>query len=186
MKQKLILGGIGCVVLGVLVGMLVSHFGKEEGQPEIQDPPAVIDINATEEDGPRFEITEDGHSAVLVDRVSFADHGVEYDAVLGEEQVLLAEAGVKTFVLSTCSQMSREVLSEYFTDWACQVIEQDYTEDFEGREAPQLEVVKSQVRDGCVEVFLKHFNYDQYRVYFKDGKIDNVEYVRTFFEESEF
>lgn len=183
-KKHRTLAAIGCATI-VLVGIaiIIGVFVTKEKGMEVNDSANVIDIS---QDGPEYEISDDGVTATNTSVVAFSDHGIEYDATLGEEELRLAEAGVKAYRLATRSRMSREVLSEYFTEWACQVIEQFYSEDFLEIEAPPMEIVKSVLHDGYVEVFLREYNFDQYYVYFSDGKIDNIEYQRTFWDESEF
>ena len=180
---------VGLLVV-VSIVLLVLHSNPSE---EDATPPSVIDINGDSNLG--LQISEDGNTMWDSSYVQFNEHGVEYDVQLGNEEMLLAEQGVKVYVLSTYSRVNRSVLSEYFTDWACNVIEQTYkpmvlengeVEEFSERVAPDLSIAKAAVQNGYVEVVLKHYNYDQYFVYFKDGKIDNIEYVKTFFEESEF
>ena len=157
-------------------------------EQEAKDIEAISDIRV-----PNYvydETTGLTYDASLID---FDDHEVEYDTEFSADAIRIAQDGLALIRIAACQRVEYEELSKYFTDWACAVQERYYgptllsngevvntfDETFEeiDVELPTTEILKTFVRDDCIEIVYEDefHTYQQCFVYFKNGKIDNIE-----------
>ena len=185
MKNKFKLSSM--LLFLVVLTLALTSCGKKEDKEEKQEESKVEKIS---EDAAEFATVWDGDA----EYVDFNQHDVEYDTNLGGNEITLAQDGVLIFKDSVYKRFSRDELENYFTSWGCKVIEQGWAptisetgeviEEFQESDPMYYEVVKTFLKDDHIEVILYGgLYYDLYNVYFVDGKIDNIEFVRSYDEE---
>ena len=92
----------------------------------------------------------------------YTDHEVEYDTEFSADAIRVAQDGLVLGRIAGCKKVSHDDLAQYFTDWACAVKEQYYrptvletgevVDTFEERELPTTEILKTFIRDDCIEI----------------------------------
>ena len=207
MKNKFKRGSLLLLLLTVAFTATSCGKSKEEKEAEelaayheqeAKDIEAISDIHT-----PDVIYDETDGSIYDANILTFADHEVEYDTEFSAGAIEAAQKGLILAGIAGYQKVDHEELSKYFTDWACAIIEQNYrptiletgevvdtfteTVNELGLEPPQETVLKTFVRDDCIEVVIaeEFGTYEQYFVYFKNGKIDNIEGGEWFMDKEE-
>lgn len=199
-KKKGIIAGV--VLVAVIVGGILVWKFMPKDVPEMPDNQVVVgeqdddDVRPIDPDETNMVIDDDG--GITYQEIGFEDHNVTYDKGLGKEHESLAKGATLLFLLATAGEIDSEVMEKHFSPWGQKVVEQlwDYDkiddddlmdeETVKAMTNTDIEVAKTRIEDDHINVVIKALNYDSYNVYFVDGKVDNVKYMETFFDPSEF